>query len=549
MKSLDYFDRFVPKAKDEAKANVEVWSYSRVSSKEQFENNSSVSRQIEANDTYALTHGLTVVERFGGTYESAKSDFTRKEFTRLIERVKVSRRKPYAILVYKMSRFSRSGGNAIGLVNSLVEEQGVHLIEVSSGLSTTTDRGKVAIYESLFHAHKENLERKEIIIPNMKAYLRKGNRFGSSPTGYDHYGPRVSDGRFLAKEQRIVVNHDGKILKDAWGWKLSGRYSDAQIIVKMQARGLTMLKQQVSAMWRNPFYCGILINKLAGEPVRGNWEAIVSMEDFMKVQQLLEGNQSGYQHRKDEDLRPLTRSLKCSHCLRYMVGYHNKKKDLHYYRCLQCNGVSLSARTTPKGRKKSAEQLLIELLDQYRLPEGIQPLVELQIKKLFDHFNQDMGSKGGELQNQRTTFQNQLTSLKIRRGLGQIDQETFDLTKAHILSQLQQIDKEIGEELPKISNLEELVSSSLQKVQNLSKIWGSSELRERRVFQKTLFPEGILFDAQKHRYLTQNANQFIELIQSVSEGYEKKRKVTFPNFEEKSPSVPRSRLELPTFGL
>ena len=40
---------------------------------------------------------------------------------------------------------------------------------------------KVAIYESLFHAHKENLERKEIIIPNMKAYLKKGNRFSASP--------------------------------------------------------------------------------------------------------------------------------------------------------------------------------------------------------------------------------------------------------------------------------------------------------------------------------------------------------------------------------
>src|SRR5678815_4544012 len=123
-------------------------SYTRVSSKEQFDNNSSVSRQKDANYEYAEKNGYQIIEEFGGTYESAKSDFTRKEFKRLIDKVQKSRRKPYGILVFKMSRFSRSGGNAIGLVNYLVETLGVHLIEVSSGVTTTTERGKLAIYES-----------------------------------------------------------------------------------------------------------------------------------------------------------------------------------------------------------------------------------------------------------------------------------------------------------------------------------------------------------------------------------------------------------------
>jgi len=168
MNQTNFFERYIKKEVS-IDHNKEVWSYTRVSSKEQFENNSSIDRQTEASDEYAVRNEYHIVERFGGTYESAKSDFTRKEFTRLIEKVRKSRKKPYAILVYKMSRFSRSGGNAIGLVNSLVEEQGVHLIDVSSGLSTISERGKVAIYESLFHAFKENLERKEIIIPNYES--------------------------------------------------------------------------------------------------------------------------------------------------------------------------------------------------------------------------------------------------------------------------------------------------------------------------------------------------------------------------------------------
>ena len=47
-------------------------------------------------------------EIFGNTYESAKSDFTRKEFQKLISKVRNSHIKPYAIAVKFISRFSRT---------------------------------------------------------------------------------------------------------------------------------------------------------------------------------------------------------------------------------------------------------------------------------------------------------------------------------------------------------------------------------------------------------------------------------------------------------
>lgn len=78
MSQLDYFKKFAPKKEASVQSNFAVWSYTRVSSKEQFERNSSVERQKEANRDYASDAGLTIIEEFGGTYESAKSDFTRK---------------------------------------------------------------------------------------------------------------------------------------------------------------------------------------------------------------------------------------------------------------------------------------------------------------------------------------------------------------------------------------------------------------------------------------------------------------------------------------
>lgn len=549
MNNIDYFKRFVSKEVIEIKNDYFVWLYTRVSSKEQFEKNSSVDRQLEANRNYARMGNYRVAEEFGGTYESAKSDFTRKEFKRLIDKVEASRKKPYAILVYKMSRFSRSGGNAIGLVNRLVEELGVHLIEVCSGISTTTERGKAAIYESLFHAYKENLEKKEIIIPSMKAYLQNGNRFGSCPIGYNHYGPRVRNEKFLSLKQRLEINSDGELLKEAWKWKASGLYSDVQIISKLASRGLKTNHQRISNIWRNPFYCGILINKLIGEPIKGNWHPLVSWDDFIKVQQILEGNPSGYQHKKGEINRPLSRLLKCNDCSNYMVGYRNNKKDLHYYRCLRCNGVSLNAKTTPKAKRKGADDLFVDLLNKYCLPEAITPLVRLQLTKLFNYYQQDQSREDLALESQLKCLEKKLKDLKIRHGLGEIDRDTYELTVEHLSGQMQDICKELNTVAPKISNLEKLLSISLEKLKNISVIWCSSNLDNKRRIQKTLFPEGIFYNAKNHEYLTRKVNGFILITNCISEEYPLKRNRNLQKNDENSYLVAERGVEPRTSGL
>ena len=159
----------------------------------------------------------------------------------------------------------------------------------------------------------------------------------------------------------------------------------------------------------------------------------MSLEDFMKVQNILEKNHSGYQHKKEEDDRPLTRLLKCDNCEGYMVGYKSNQKNLHYYRCLKCRGVSLNAKTTPKSKGKGAEQLFIELLEQYRIPNNLFPLVELQLTKLFTHYDANNALNESQLQKQLVTLQNQLRLLKIRFGLNEIDKETYEITMEHLV--------------------------------------------------------------------------------------------------------------------
>ena len=254
------------------------------------------------------------------------------------------------------------------------------------------------------------------------------------------------------------------------------------------------------------------------------------------MQQILERNPSGYQHKKEVDERPLTRLLRCNICDCFMVGYKNNKKNLHYYRCLKCCGVSLNAHTTPHAKKKSAEDIFIELLEQHQIPKKFVPLIEMQLIKLFKHYNEN-NSVNENLEKHYTLLQKEMKDLKIRLGLGKIDKETYDLTFEHLNEQIVKMSKELNNGKVKISNLESVLKNALNKLEKLTEIWGSGELEEKRALQKTLFPEGIFYDVKNNQYLTRNKNQFIELVNCLSTSCEDIKKEDLCIFSEKSSFV------------
>jgi len=102
--------------------------YTRVSTKEQADNNTSLATQKQYCEDFALKNGYEVVEYFGGTYESAKTD-ERKEFQRMIKYARQNSTIGY-ILIYSYDRFSRSGANASYIADEL-KKQGIALIAVT----------------------------------------------------------------------------------------------------------------------------------------------------------------------------------------------------------------------------------------------------------------------------------------------------------------------------------------------------------------------------------------------------------------------------------
>ena len=73
--------------------------YTRVSSKEQYDKNLSLDWQRKAIEEFAGRNGFEIMNYYGGTYESAKTD-GRKEFQNMLDFIKKQKGKVSHILVY-----------------------------------------------------------------------------------------------------------------------------------------------------------------------------------------------------------------------------------------------------------------------------------------------------------------------------------------------------------------------------------------------------------------------------------------------------------------
>jgi DNA invertase Pin-like site-specific DNA recombinase len=417
---LEYFNKFSSFKKDEVNNN-EVLNYTRVSSKEQFKNNNSVSTQETALKKYAEVNNYQIIDTFGGTYESASGDFSRKEFKRLIDRVKQSKKKPFAIMIFKMSRFSRTGGNAIGLVNELIHDMGVHIIEVSTGKNTTTDRGEHEIFESLLYARKENIERGEVTMPGLIRFIEQGDWLGVVPRGYDHFGTRVTRSQYVTGKQKIVINNEGELLKKAWKWKLQGD-ADFTIIEKLSVMGLVLSKQFISAMWRKPFYCGISTHKyLQGKSIKGNWEGLVSVTDFQKINESLDSkSNNGYEQSKFHEGRPLQSLLYCGVCGTKITGY-KAKKLYDYYKCNNNNCETKDMNAINSSKSKGLNDIFVEYLSQYELKANHVEAFKEQIKLTIRSLEKDSYDERIVLTDMKKSLVEKLEKLERKYAFDDLD--------------------------------------------------------------------------------------------------------------------------------
>src|SRR5882724_781107 len=203
--------------------------YTRVSSKEQADNNTSLASQKRYCEEYCQKNGYSIKSYFGGTYESAKGD-ERKELKRMLEYVRKNKSID-TILVYSYDRFSRSGTNAAYLSQEL-QKTGVKVNAVSQQIDTTSPSGRLHRDMLYLFSQFDNELRKDKVVNGMVENLRQGYWVAATPFGYTNINRKEK-----AKNHKYEVNRDGEILKEGFKLKAEGRMTNKEIVAKLLRKG------------------------------------------------------------------------------------------------------------------------------------------------------------------------------------------------------------------------------------------------------------------------------------------------------------------------
>ena len=489
--------------------------YTRVSTKEQADNNQSLETQRKACEHLALKEGFKIGSYFGGTYESAQSD-ERREFKKMLDFVNKSREQIGYIIVYSVDRFSRSGANAIFIASEL-KKRGISILSVTQPTDTETASGSFYQNMSFIFSQFENDLRRQKCMAGVKEKLLKGEWATLAPLGYTNI---TRNGQKL-----VEINEQGKLLRKAFLWKANEGISNEEILQRLEERGLKMRSQTISSVLRNPFYCGLIShNMLEGELIEGVHEKLVSKEVFLKVNDLLKNNNQGYSHNKENNVVPLKQFLKCDNCGTFMRGYIVKRKKIWYYKCgtkgCCCN--------------KSAKQLhsvFEKVLGAFTLNKEHIPLYRKVLIETFNEYNLDKEEDSGNMKKQRDEITQKMERLEERFINEEMDKPLFEKFYNKLKEERKALDQQMFEKSPfKKSNLEEFVDTSLEIICNLGLWWQDGDYETRQKLQYLMFPEGISYNKKNDECRTERINSLLFLLNNISEDYNEKEKGKPDNF-------------------
>jgi site-specific DNA recombinase len=526
--NLQEFKRFSPVHKPIG-ANKNAIIYTRVSTKEQADN-TSLETQKKYCENYAKANGFKVVAYFGGTHESAKSD-DRKEFKRMLKYVRQSGSIGF-IIVYSYDRFSRTGSSAAQISHDLLS-QGIQVKAVTQEVDTTSASGK--FQQNLFYMFSQfdNELRKDKTITAMSDLLRKGYWLWTPPIGY------INKNKYhKAVEWEIVIDKNGNLLKKAFKWKAQNMYSNAEIVRRLQMAGMRINEKRLHDIFKNPFYCGILVSKmLPGEISLGNHKPIVSKEDFLKINSISTTHPK--EHKTDNINLPLKQFVYCDSCHTPLTGYLVKRKGLYYYKC----------RTKGCSCNKSAEQLHDEFtktLRSYQVDSKYKAVIKDVMVYTYDSVTKEIRHNEAKVKKQSTLVYSKIEAIEERFAIGEINSDIYNKFNAKYTKELKELESNLNNSTLSSSNLQIAIDKALKMSSNLSDIWTSGDLNQKRKIQNLVFPSGIGYDKQNGKVRTKSVNAIFSSFPLISRDMQKLKSGEPINLNQFSARVTAKGFEPPT---
>ncbi|MBG9657850.1 recombinase family protein [Cytobacillus firmus] len=332
--------------------------YIRVSTQEQVENYSIESQQ-EKLEAYCKSKGWLVYDVYLDPGYSG-STMERPALQRLLKDIQDID----VVVVYKLDRLSRSQRDTLTLIEDHFLKNSVEFVSITETLDTSTPFGKAMIgILSVF----AQLERETIAERMRMGHIKRAEEGYRGMGGdYDPAGYARVDGELVVKED------EAKHIQLAFDL-----YEQYHSITKVQK----YLKEKGYKVWRFRRYNDILRNKLycgyvsfAGKHYKGRHKAIITEEQFERVQVLLSRHKGNNAHKAKASL--FSGLLYCGKCGEIYHTYQNKEKNGTVYRYYLCRARRFPSEYDEKCMNKiwnytKLEEIIVEEINNLIIEKGI----------------------------------------------------------------------------------------------------------------------------------------------------------------------------------
>ncbi len=352
--------------------------YLRVSTEEQVDN-FSLDTQEELCRKEAIRKGLKVIKIFREEGKSAKTIAGRPELVELLHYCKKNKRTLGAVIIYRLDRLSRQTSDYLSIRKTLISNN-IQLISASEPTGTSPTDTLLETIMASFAQH-DNDVRSERTRNGMYARFKSGLITRKPPLGY-----MMDVNKFPIEDPESWDK-----MVQAWDLMALGNKSLIEITKIMNELGLYTVHKgkriklkvpTVQRMLRNKFYAGILTSDTYKEEVQGQHRPMISLEQFYKVQDALDGRRVfkpvvNTKRVRNNKTFPLRRIVKCSECGKGITAGWSKgrSKKYPYYRCsTKCQAASIRAEQLDEEvvrllRSISPSKECIELFTQYVVEE------------------------------------------------------------------------------------------------------------------------------------------------------------------------------------
>lgn len=333
----------------------------------------SIDRQADEVERLVKSRFLNVIEVFQES-RSAMIPANRPEFSKMIKGIKSG--KANGIICWHINRLARNPLES-GIVQQLLEDGKIKRIITKDRDYTAADNAIIfSVESSLATQYSKDLGK--MVKSGMEKKVNQGIFPLKAPIGYLNTKMAEHGSNYIIKDPDRF-----EVIRIIWEMILSEQYSVNQILnyvtnnISMRPAAPKNKSGKFGLSWlyhmfQNPFYAGLF--RYNGQLYSGKHEAIVSLEEFDKVQRIL-GREG--RPRKQKHFFAYTGLMTCEECgcaitatkKSKFVKSENKTHDYVYYYCSQRKrGVSCLSRKILT--EQELEEQIIQQLDNVTLSEN-----------------------------------------------------------------------------------------------------------------------------------------------------------------------------------